>query len=112
MSFYQNDRTAQDKFYKSRKWKACRKTYLSEHPMCERCAASGIATPAEHVHHKKELTEENFLEPLISLNPENLEALCFDCHRKEHHDGVKYGKREVGKDYYFDKNGNILRKNN
>jgi 5-methylcytosine-specific restriction endonuclease McrA len=70
----------------------------------------GIAVPAEHVHHIKELTEENFMDPNISLNPENLEALCYDCHTREHHEGKKYGHRECGREYFFDKDGNICLK--
>lgn len=39
---------------------------------------------------------------MIALNLDNLEALCFDCHRKEHHEG-----KEVGEDFYFDADGNL-----
>lgn len=35
-------------------------------------------------HHKTELTEENVDDPNISLNPELIEIICFDCHNKEH----------------------------
>ena len=76
--------------------------YLSEHPLCERCLQAGRASVAEHVHHKIELNESNYKDPMIALNPENLEALCFNCHRKEHHEG-----KEVGEEFYFDANGNL-----
>ena len=59
---------------------------------------------AEHVHHKIELSESNYLDPMIALNPDNLEALCFRCHQMEHH-----GKKEIGEDLYFDENGNVKR---
>ena len=59
---------------------------------------------AVHVHHKIELTEENYLDPMIAFNPENLEALCFNCHQKEHH-----GSQEVGNDLFFDENGDLIR---
>lgn len=103
MSFYQDCRPEQKKFYSSKKWKRCRDTYLSEHPICERCSKKGIIVAAEHVHHKRELTVNNYKNPMIALNPDNLEALCFDCHQLEHH-----GVKEIGEDYYFDSNGNIL----
>ena len=102
MSFYQENRPEQKKFYSSKAWRKCREVYLSEHPCCERCAKAGIVSIAEHVHHITELTEANFNDPMISLNPDNLEALCFDCHNKEHH-----GAEEVDKDLFFDADGNL-----
>ena len=102
MSFYKENRKEQNKFYDSKKWKRCREVYLSEHPLCERCLQAGRASIAEHVHHKIELNESNYKDPMIALNPDNLEALCFDCHRKEHHEG-----KEVGEDFYFDADGNL-----
>ena len=103
MSFYEDNRTAQAAFYKTKKWKKCRAAYLSEHPCCERCEKAGLISIAVHVHHKKELTEDNYLDPNIALNPDNLEALCFACHQKEHH-----GKQEVGENLYFDADGNLI----
>lgn len=106
MSFYQENRTKQKRFYSGKKWKKLRDMYLAEHPLCERCLKAGRAQVAEHVHHKIELTESNYNDPMISLNPEYLEALCFDCHSKEHHQGD-----EIGKEFYFDSDGNICQKN-
>lgn len=106
MSFYEENRQVQKRFYATKKWKKLRDNYLAEHPICERCAAAGIASVAEHVHHKIELTEENVKDPNISLNEDNLEALCFDCHRKEHHN-----LSEVADDLYFDEDGNLRQKN-
>lgn len=42
---------------------------------------------------------------MIALNPDNLEALCFECHQKETHESD-----EVDKDLYFDADGNLLEK--
>ena len=105
MSFYDECRAEQKRFYSSKKWIKCRETYLSEHPICERCAAVGRAAVAEHVHHKEELSLENYRNPLIALNPENLEALCFKCHQKEHHTA-----KDVGDEYSFDERGNLIRR--
>ena len=102
MRFYEEARPEQKRFYASKRWRECRKAYLSEHPICERCEKVGIVSVAEHVHHKKELTLENYKDPEIALNPDNLEALCFKCHNKEHQ-----GKKEIGNDYFFDDDGNI-----
>lgn len=52
--------------------------------LCERCKAKGIITPAYAVHHKIYLDGINVNDPSISLNFDNLEALCFRCHNEEH----------------------------
>ena len=105
MSFYKTNRKEQKRFYSSQKWIKLRDAYLKQHPLCERCLAAGVSSVAEHVHHKIELTEDNYKDPNISLSESNLEALCFECHRKEHHD-----LSEVGADYYFDSDGNLKKK--
>jgi len=47
--------------------------------ICERCGA-----PAVICHHKKWLDDVNVHDPKISLDFENLEALCQECHNAEH----------------------------
>ena len=74
-----------DAFYKSFAWKKCRDSYLnSVGRLCERCAAKGLIVPADQVHHKIKLTPQNINDPMVSLNHDNLEALCIDCHQAEH----------------------------
>lgn len=70
--------------------------------LCRRCFA-----PAEEVHHITHLTEENINDVSISLNPENLMALCRDCHQREHsHDRASGNlKQKVLGDVWFDENG-------
>jgi 5-methylcytosine-specific restriction endonuclease McrA len=72
------------KFYKSKEWVACRSSYKAEHPLCERCLAEGRIEPTYIIHHKIYLTVENMTDPTVALNHDNLEALCFDCHNKQH----------------------------
>ena len=67
-------------FYVSKEWRKCRQAYLSKEPLCERCGM-----PAIQVHHKIKLTPVNIKDPSISLNFDNLEALCDTCHNLEHH---------------------------
>ena len=68
------------RFSKSRRWEKCRIAYLSSvNYTCERCHA-----PAVVVHHRIYLNESNYTDPDISLNPERLEALCINCHNREH----------------------------
>ena len=92
-------------FYKSSAWIKCRKAFLSIHPYCNRCEQAGKITPAEHVHHKIWLTPKNINDPYITLNWDNLEALCHDCHTKEH-----LGKSQVEEGLYFDSYGNLKRR--
>jgi len=71
-------------FYNSKEWKVCRAAYLSQHSLCERCLQKGEITPAVIVHHRIHLNKQNVNDPSITLNHDNLEALCLDCHNKEH----------------------------
>lgn len=72
-------------FYQSDAWVACRRAYLAKvGGMCERCAAKGLAVPAEIVHHKVPLDAHNIRRPDVALNFDNLMALCRDCHGAVH----------------------------
>ena len=89
------------KFYKSKAWEQCRHSYIkSVHALCERCGR-----PGRIVHHKIKLTSENINKPHITLNHDNLELVCLECHNKD-----EFGEhKEKSKSRYeFDKNGNIL----
>lgn len=55
-----------------------------QHHLCENCLRKGIYKPADIVHHLIELTPMNINNPEITLNPNNLEALCRDCHVAVH----------------------------
>lgn len=84
-------------FYKSQSWQDCRAGFLtSKLWICERCEG-----PATIAHHRIYLTPENIYDALISLNWDNLEALCKDCHNKEHH-------KSQGRRYTFDGSGNVI----
>lgn len=72
-------------FYRSAAWEACRKAYIkSVGGLCERCLKAGRYTPAVIVHHIIYLTPENINDPRVTLNFANLEALCQECHNREH----------------------------
>ena len=89
-------------FYGSVKWKKCRRNYLSLHPVCERCQMLGIIKKADVVHHKVYLDTESYKQPELSLNFDNLEALCFDCHQAEHHRA-----KDCRDGLHFDAEGNL-----
>lgn len=67
-------------FYKGRQWKKVSRLYMeSRNYICERCGGNGSIC-----HHKKYITPGNIDNPQVTLNPDNLECLCQDCHNKEH----------------------------
>ena len=70
-------------FYASQAWKRTEAAYMeSVHHVCERCGR-----PAAVVHHKRYLTPDVMGNPEITLGWDNLEALCLDCHNREHFGG-------------------------
>jgi 5-methylcytosine-specific restriction endonuclease McrA len=72
-------------FYKSKQWKDCRKAYASsKRYLCERCLAKGIYKHGDIVHHKVYITPDNITNPMITLDWNNLELVCRDCHAEEH----------------------------
>lgn len=87
-------------FYHSTAWRRLSRAFLcSKYYICERCGK-----PAEIAHHKKYINPGNVNDPAITLNPDNLEALCMECHNKEHFGAG--GATAVG--LVFDKNGDII----
>ena len=69
--------------------------------LCERCFARGEYTPAKVVHHKIWITPENVDDPHITLNFDNFQRLCQDCHAAVHSSTPE--SRVT-----FDENGNIV----
>ena len=84
--FKHADRAWAREFYASYKWRTCKNDYLaSKGGLCERCLENGgKIVPADEVHHIIRLTPQNVNDPRITLNWDNLEALCEECHRNEH----------------------------
>ena len=73
------------KFYNSKEWKQCRASYISSvNHMCERCIKKDIYRVGYIVHHIKHLTPLNIDNPDITLNFDNLEYVCLECHNDEH----------------------------
>lgn len=72
-------------FYSSKAWQRTRAAFAkSKGNLCEICLAKGIYKPAEIVHHKTELTPDNINDPLVTLNWDNLQCVCRDCHAQIH----------------------------
>lgn len=67
-------------FYKGKKWQKLSRLYMAQQNyVCERCG--GVAVIC---HHKQYISPANINDPSVTLNLDNLEALCQECHNKEH----------------------------
>ena len=88
-----------ENFYKSKVWKQVRKLkIMKERGLCERCHRQG-----KEVHHKIYLTNENIEDPNITIDFNNLELLCHDCHNQEHN----RSGMQIRKDISFNSNGDM-----
>lgn len=86
-------------FYKSSAWIKCRNSFMkSKNYICERCGDT-----AKIVHHKKHITPSNINDMNITLNWDNLQALCIDCHNVIHGNGGA-----TVKGVSFDENGDLI----
>lgn len=106
-----------EKFYKTKLWEDITKyIWLKQKCICSRCGRPvykrGISEwiPKDKrikgiVHHKEYLDDNNFLDPNIALNENNLEGICIDCHNKEH-----FQSSCLKDDVMFDEMGNLIKK--
>lgn len=87
-------------FYNSPAWIRCRDGFMaSKYYVCERCGSLAVIC-----HHRVHLTPETIGDPNVTLNWDNLQALCLDCHNREHGNGdvCAEGLR-------FDSRGNLVK---
>ncbi|HWQ89512.1 MAG TPA: HNH endonuclease [Desulfitobacteriaceae bacterium] len=73
------------KLYSSEQWQQLRMALIAERgPVCQQCGRI-IARPVDIIgHHEIELTPENIHDYNISINPNFIKLICFDCHNKYH----------------------------
>ena len=91
-------KTYAERFYKSTNWQNCRNAYMKKvHGLCEDCMEKGEYRPAEEVHHLIELNAQNINDPEITLNMNNLRALCRECHRRRHGNKKRYKVDRYGR---------------
>lgn len=89
-------------FYTSKVWEKTRRGFVKyKGGLCERCLAKGIYNPGVIVHHKIHITPENIGDPSVTLNFDNLELVCRECHADVH--SSKEGKR-----FIIDENGRVI----
>lgn len=88
------------RLYNSIAWKKCRRAYIDTvDGLCERCGDVG-----KIVHHKIYIDILNVNDPNVTLNHDNLELLCQECHNREH-----FEKHTVlDNKLMFDENGDVV----
>ena len=68
-------------FYWLKEWRIIRKVRRKiDNNECQRCKQTGRHSPAEMVHHIKEVRAY----PELALTLSNTESLCNACHNREH----------------------------
>ena len=75
------------KLMNSREWRQLRMEKLRANPLCERCLAEyDRAVPARVVHHIKPIedTNDEMESRRRAFDFDNLQSLCFECHRAIH----------------------------
>ena len=96
-------------FYDSKEWRKTREAYLqSQHYICERCGGA-----ASVVHHIRYIKPWNVNDPDITLNWDNLKAVCEKCHAEEHSQDMKArGQAARLNGIAFDDEGNVIKQAN
>ncbi len=86
-------------FYTRDEWINLRLNLIAERgPYCQICGKL-IAIAREIIgHHKIELTPENVHDVMISLNPDNILLVDFDCHNAEH---KRFGHQSSERNVYI-----------
>ena len=93
------------KFYGSNKWQRCRGSFIANRVdidggACEHCKiAQGYI-----VDHIVEITPENINNYMITLNHDNLQYLCLECHNKKTFKTLE----SIGDGLMFDSNGELI----
>lgn len=78
-------RAWQRKFYRDPAWEAVRVFVMDRADLrCESCGRLDDGTSQFVVDHIVEIDEKNKDDWNITLNPQNLQWLCADCHAKKH----------------------------
>lgn len=96
-------KTFAKKFYQSAVWKTARRRALIRDGFtCRFCGAR--ATEVDHI---RELTPANISDVNISLNINNLQSLCHECHTKKTMEDKGVMQLDCDAAFYFDENGQI-----
>lgn len=90
-------------FYKSKEWRQCRASYIPK--VFGLCETIGCREPGYILHHKIPLSPDNINDPYITLNHDNLQFLCLDCHNR-----IDSKNKPVREDVMFDEYGQLIKR--
>jgi len=82
----QTGRKSKGTFYHTYKWRKLRRTFFSQHPLCQHCSNLGMVTAAKELDHIQPVRDGG---SIWATN--NLQGLC------THHHAVKSGKERQNK---------------
>ena len=88
------------RFYKSQTWQKCREQiWQRDKGLCQECLKKGLIKAGDTVHHIIPITPMNIDDASITLNPDNLETVCRDCHALIHsgRERPRYKVDELGR---------------
>lgn len=91
----------QTEFYHSKEWRTFREYAISKkladtgEIICANCGKPILNKGDIIAHHKTRLTPDNYNNPLIALNPDNVEFLHRACHEEEHGRRLRFGVKGI-----------------
>lgn len=79
----------------SKRWKTLRQWKLEQNPLCELCLREGKVVSAIDVHHKTPVESARTPDEMerLAFDPNNLQALCINCHAKVHREARSHTRR-------------------
>jgi len=85
------------RFINSARWQHTRNAYLLDHPLCECCSTEETPVIARCVHHKTPAETARSVREMETLMfaTNNLQALCYDCHKQIHYEERSHTKEVV-----------------
>lgn len=91
-------------FYKSRAWQRCRAAFIGEREaidggLCQHCGCKR----GYIVDHIVEIDPDNINDPEITLNHDNLQYLCLECHNTK----TFLKHKSTRENLFFDAEGNF-----
>ena len=77
------------------RWKTLRQWKLEQNPLCELCEREGKVVSAIDVHHKTPVESARTPDEMerLAFDPNNLQALCINCHAKVHREARSHTRR-------------------
>lgn len=85
-------------FYASKQWREMREyVFKRDGYLCCLCGR-----PATEVHHVRRITPDNINDVRVTVNADNLESLCSECHKRIHETDRHAHLREAGWRYDAD----------